>query len=110
MLTQRPGLQSSLRPGLQPRLSGMSLRPSLGSPVIRKSPGISGGPPRLSATLRPKLPVQSPSVGRGIIRNSSPAAQVKSGVKPIHAMLGKAVQNYGSSTGATIQQRLMLAK
>ncbi|KAJ9588236.1 hypothetical protein L9F63_018400 [Diploptera punctata] len=109
MLTQRPGLmQSSLRPGLQPRLSGMSLRPSLSSPGLKKSPGLLGGPPRLASTLRPKTALQSP-MGRGIIRNPSPAAQVKSGVKPIHAMLGKAVQNYGLS-GMTPQQRLLMAK
>lgn len=110
MLTQRPGLmQSSLRPGLQPRLPGMHLRPSLGSPGIKKSPVMPGGPSRLASTLRQRTPLQSP-VGRGMIRNPSPAAQIKSGMKPIHAMLGRAVQSYGSSPGMTNQQRLILPK
>jgi hypothetical protein len=55
------------------------------------------------------MPLQSP-LGRGLIRTPSPAAQVKSGIKPIHAMLGKAVQSYGTSPTMTAQQRLMLAK
>jgi hypothetical protein len=35
---------------------------------------------------------------------------VKSGIKPIHAMLGKAVQSYGPSPAVAAQQRLILAK
>lgn len=111
MLTQRPGLlQASLRPGLQPRLPGMSLRPSLGSSGFKRSPvGIPGVQTKISSTLRPKMPLQSP-LGRGLIRTPSPAAQVKSGIKPIHAMLGKAVQSYGPSPAVTAQQKLILAK
>lgn len=111
MLTQRPGLlQSSLRPGLQPRLPGMSLRPSLVSPSLKRSPiGMPGVQTRITGALRPKMPLQSP-LGRGLIRTPSPAAQVKSGIKPIHAMLGKAVQSYGPSATLTAQQRLILAK
>lgn len=111
LLTQRPGLlQASLRPGLQPRLPGTSLRPSLGPSGFKRSPiGIPGVQTKISGTLRPKMPLQSP-LGRGLIRTPSPAAQVKSGIKPIHAMLGKAVQSYGTSPTMTAQQRLMLAK
>lgn len=111
MLTQRPGLlQSSLRPGLQPRLPGMSLRPSLASPGFKRSPlGIPGVQTKITSALRPKMPLQSP-LGRGMIRTPSPATQVKSGIKPIHAMLGKAVQNYGPSPTMSAQQRLILAK
>lgn len=111
MLTQRPGLlQTSLRPGLQPRLPGMSLRPSLSSPGFKRSPiGMPGVQTKIASALRPKMPLQSP-LGRGLIRTPSPAAQVKSGIKPIHAMLGKAVQSYGPSPTVTAQQRLILAK
>jgi hypothetical protein len=110
MLTQRPGLlQSSLRPGLQPRLPGMSLRPSLGSPGFRRSPVGMSGQTKITGAVRPKMPLQSP-LGRGLIRTPSPAAQVKSGIKPIHAMLGRAVQSYGPSPTMTPQQRLMLTK
>lgn len=110
MLTQRPGLlQASLRPGLQPRLPGMSLRPSLGSGIKRSPIAIPGAQTKISSTVRPKMPLQSP-LGRGLIRTPSPAAQVKSGIKPIHAMLGKAVQSYVPSPAVTAQQRLILAK
>lgn len=111
VLTQRPGLlQTPLRPGLQPRLPGMSLRPSLGSAGFKRSPvGVPGIQTKITSALRPKMPLQSP-LGRGLIRTPSPAAQVKSGIKPIHAMLGKAVQSYGPSSAVTAQQRLILAK
>ena len=111
VLTQRPGLlQTPLRPGLQPRLPGISLRPGLGSPGFKRSPaGVPGVQTKITSALRPKMPLQSP-LGRGLIRTPSPAAQVKSGIKPIHAMLGKAVQSYGPSSTVTAQQRLILAK
>lgn len=111
VLTQRPGLlQAPLRPGLQPRIPGMSLRPGLGSLGFKRLPvGVPGVQTKITSALRPKMPLQSP-LGRGLIRTPSPAAQVKSGIKPIHAMLGKAVQSYGPSSAMTAHQRLILAK
>nr|CAD7455625.1 unnamed protein product [Timema tahoe] len=80
MMTARPGL------GLAQRPTG--LRPILG---VRKSPVISPG-------LRPRLPLPS-----------SAMSQVKSGVKPIQAMLGKTAQHtYGKLS--PLSQKLISSK
>nr|CAD7571893.1 unnamed protein product [Timema californicum] len=80
MMTARPGL------GLAQRPTG--LRPILG---VRKSPVISPG-------LRPRLPLPP-----------STMSQVKSGVKPIQAMLGKTAQHtYGKLS--PLSQKLISSK
>nr|CAD7426234.1 unnamed protein product [Timema monikensis] len=80
MMTARPGLGLAQRPA--------GLRPILG---VRKSPVISPG-------LRPRLPLPP-----------STMSQVKSGVKPIQAMLGKTAQHtYGKLS--PLSQKLISSK
>ncbi|XP_047113451.1 uncharacterized protein LOC124789961 isoform X1 [Schistocerca piceifrons] len=98
VLAARPGLANPVRPVLSPRIPGM-LRAPLNAK--KSSIGIPGVQTKIMRAVSPRVPVQGGKI------MSSLSAQTRSGVKPIQAMLGKAVQgNNPVSSLATAKMKV----